>query len=96
MIARAIASKPSLLFFDEATSALDNRTQAHVAASLAALRATRVVIAHRLSTVLGADRIFVIANGELVQQGNYQTLAAEPGLFAELVRRQQTEGTPAA
>lgn len=88
MIARAIASRPRILFFDEATSALDNRTQAVVSLSLERLQATRVVIAHRLSTVINADRIFVIGAGELVQEGNYETLIAQPGIFADLAKRQ--------
>ena len=69
MIARAIVGKPRILLFDEATSALDNQTQAIVSRSLEGLKSTRVVIAHRLSTVINADRIFVIQNGELVQSG---------------------------
>ena len=88
MIARAIANRPRLLFFDEATSALDNRTQALVTKSLDALQATRVVIAHRLSTIMNADRIFVVSAGELVQEGNYETLINQPGVFGELAKRQ--------
>ena len=88
MIARAIANRPRILFFDEATSALDNRTQALVTQSLDSLQATRVVIAHRLSTIMNADRIFVVAAGELAQEGNYETLINQPGLFADLAKRQ--------
>jgi len=87
-IARAIVKKPPILFFDEATSALDNVTQAKVAQSLDNLKATRVVVAHRLSTIINADRIFVIARGKVVQQGTYKELMAEPGLFTDLVKRQ--------
>lgn len=88
LIARAIVSKPRILFFDEATSALDNRSQALVSASLERLQATRIVIAHRLSTIINADRIFVIDDGRVVQSGTYAELVKQRGLFAELVRRQ--------
>jgi ATP-binding cassette subfamily C protein len=88
LIARAVVSRPRIILFDEATSALDNRTQAVVGAALAGLRATRLVIAHRLSTVRHADRIYVLQGGRVVQQGRYDELAAQPGLFAELVGRQ--------
>ncbi|GAB6174403.1 hypothetical protein JCM15765_38810 [Paradesulfitobacterium aromaticivorans] len=88
LIARAVVSKPRIIFFDEATSALDNRTQAIVSRSLEGLKATRVVIAHRLSTIINADRIFVLDQGKLVQTGNYQELIRQEGLFAELAKRQ--------
>lgn len=88
MIARAIANKPRIIIFDEATSALDNRTQEIVSQSLETLQATRIVIAHRLSTISNADKIFVIDEGRIVQIGTYNELIAQPGLFAELARRQ--------
>ena len=88
LIARALVLKPSILIFDEATSALDNRTQAIVTASLNALRVTRILVAHRLSTIRGADRIYVIDGGRVVQQGAFDELAAAPGLFADLMKRQ--------
>ena len=88
LIARAIANKPRILLFDEATSALDNRTQAVVSESLERLQATRIVIAHRLSTIMNADRIFVMEDGRLVQSGKYNDLIQQPGLFAELAKRQ--------
>lgn len=88
LIARAIVTKPRILYFDEATSALDNRTQAIVSSSLDKLQATRVVIAHRLSTVVNADRIFVMQGGRIVQQGSYDELMKQGGLFAELAKRQ--------
>jgi NHLM bacteriocin system ABC transporter ATP-binding protein len=90
LIARALVGKPRLLLFDEATSSLDNRTQAIVSQSLAALNATRIVIAHRLSTVIGADRIIVMDRGQIVQTGNYAELMRAPGLFRELAERQLT------
>jgi len=88
LIARAVVSRPRILLFDEATSALDNQTQAVVSRSLEQLKATRVVIAHRLSTVRHADRIYVMQAGRVVQQGTYEELAEQPGLFADLVERQ--------
>ena len=88
MIARALVTKPRLVFFDEATSALDNPTQAIVTESLDRLRATRVVIAHRLSTIINAERIFVLDKGRVVQRGSYEELVDTPGMFRELVKRQ--------
>ena len=76
------------LDFDEATSALDNRTQATVMKSLEALNATRVVIAQRLSTVKAADRIYVLEDGRVAQQGSYDDLMSRPGLFKRLAERQ--------
>jgi len=87
-IARALVRRPRLLIFDEATSALDNRTQAIVSQSLERLAITRVVIAHRLSTVRQADQILVLESGQVRQQGSFDTLMAEPGLFAKLMERQ--------
>jgi NHLM bacteriocin system ABC transporter ATP-binding protein len=88
MIARALVTRPRIVFFDEATSALDNPTQAVVTESLDRLRATRIVIAHRLSTIINADRIFVLDEGRIVQSGSYAQLVDQPGMFHELVRRQ--------
>ena len=88
MIARALVTRPRIVFFDEATSALDNPTQAIVTDSLDRMRATRIVIAHRLSTIIKADRIFVIERGRIVQTGTYDELVAVPGLFHDLVKRQ--------
>ncbi|MEM6255944.1 MAG: NHLP bacteriocin export ABC transporter permease/ATPase subunit [Cyanobacteria bacterium P01_D01_bin.156] len=88
IIARALALNPKLLLLDEATSALDNRTQAIVSESLDRLNVTRVVVAHRLSTIRNADRIYVIKAGRVVQVGNFDELAKQPGVFAELIKRQ--------
>lgn len=90
LIARALALKPRILLFDEATSALDNRTQAIVSESLDKLQVTRIAIAHRLSTIRNAHRIYVLQAGRVVQQGTFQELAAESGLFAQLMARQMT------
>ncbi|MBE9157939.1 NHLP bacteriocin export ABC transporter permease/ATPase subunit [Nodosilinea sp. LEGE 06152] len=89
LIARALALRPRILLFDEATSALDNRTQAIVSESLERLRVTRIVVAHRLSTIRNADRIYVLEKGRLVQQGSFDQLATAEGLFSQLVKRQQ-------
>ena len=88
MIARAIVNKPRIILFDEATSSLDNETQSVVSQSLAQLNVTRVVIAQRLSTVMKADKIYVIDSGRVVESGNYQTLMAANGMFATLASRQ--------
>ncbi len=88
VIARALALKPRILLFDEATSALDNKTQAIVSEHLEKLRVTRIVIAHRLSTIRNADRIYVLQAGQVVQQGNFDELTSQPGLFAQLMARQ--------
>ncbi|MFF0431117.1 NHLP bacteriocin export ABC transporter permease/ATPase subunit [Streptomyces sp. NPDC004327] len=89
MIAQALIRRPRILFLDEATSALDNEAQRVVIESTRALHATRIVIAHRLSTVMGADRVIAMAEGRVVQQGTPAELLADPaGLFHELVRRQ--------
>jgi len=88
LIARALVSKPRILLLDEATSALDNVSQAVVLEGLTALKATRVVIAHRLNTVRDADRIVVLDRGRIVQQGTFAQLAAEAGPFAAMLSRQ--------
>ena len=89
MIARAIAPKPKILMFDEATSALDNITQKIVSDSLEKLKCTRIVIAHRLSTVKNCDRILVLDKGHIAEEGNYDDLISQHGIFASLVERQQ-------
>ncbi len=88
MIARALVHRPSILLLDEPTSALDNKTQDIVMKSLAGLNATRLVIAHRLSTVRAADRIIVLEGGQLVQQGSFDELINTEGPFAEMAKRQ--------
>ncbi|MEU6405057.1 NHLP bacteriocin export ABC transporter permease/ATPase subunit [Streptomyces sp. NPDC046985] len=89
MIAQALVRRPRILFFDEATSALDNDTQRIVMESTRKLNATRIVIAHRLSTVLDADRVVVLEDGRVAQQGPPAELLADTGgRLHELVRRQ--------
>lgn len=85
-IARAMLKDAPILILDEATSALDNATEARIQRALDALTANRTtfVIAHRLSTVRNADLILVLKDGELVEQGRYEDLVEQRGLFAEL------------
>jgi ABC-type multidrug transport system fused ATPase/permease subunit len=77
-----------MLLLDEATSALDNITQGTIVDYLENLRLTRILIAHRLTTIQGADRIIVIAGGRVAQQGTFEELVSQPGHFADLVQRQ--------
>ena len=89
-IARALLKDPRILILDEATSSLDSESEALVQAALEHLMAGRTtfVIAHRLATVLRADRIVVLDRGRIVQQGTHSALLAKPGLYRELYRRQ--------
>ena len=91
LIARALANNPRIVLFDEATSALDNITQEKVCESLEARNVTRVMIAHRLSTVKNCDKIYVMEKGEIVEEGNYDELMENKGLFYRLAERQKVE-----
>ena len=91
LIARAIAPKPRVLIFDEATSALDNVTQAKVSEALDKMDCTRIVVAHRLSTIRNCHRIIVLDNGKIIEDGNYDELMQKNGFFADLVARQRPE-----
>lgn len=88
LIARAIVGSPKILIFDEATSALDNITQAAVSSNLDKMHVTRIVVAHRLSTIKNCDRILVLKDGTVAEEGNYETLMARRGLFYALASRQ--------
>ena len=88
LLARALVGEPRILLLDEATSALDNVSQAAVLEQLAAMKATRIVIAHRLSTVRDADRIVVLEKGRIVEQGTFAGLARQHGPFAAMLARQ--------
>lgn len=88
LIARSLVHHPRIIVFDEATSSLDNETQAIVAKTLESMRATRIVVAHRLSTIEQADRILVMDKGEIVEDGTYEELMKQNGLFAQLAARQ--------
>ena len=93
MIARAVAPKPKILMFDEATSALDNLTQKQVSQALDRIKCTRIVIAHRLSTIRQCDRIIVLDKGKIIEDGSYEELIENNGVFAELVARQRLDDT---
>ncbi|WP_224241416.1 peptidase domain-containing ABC transporter [Hyalangium gracile] len=87
-LARALVHNPAVLLLDEATSALDAITESQVQQALASLRCTRIVIAHRLSTVVDADLILVMNDGQLVEAGRHEELLLRRGAYAELVRAQ--------
>jgi len=88
LLARALVGDPRILLLDEATSALDNVSQGKVLEGLEKLDATRLVIAHRLNTVRGADRIVVLDRGRVVQQGTFEALAEQRGTFSAMLARQ--------
>ena len=89
LIARALAGGPRMLLLDEATSALDNISQAAVVARLDSFAVTRIVVAHRLSTIERADLIVVLDQGKVVEQGTYADLVGAGGAFQRLVERQR-------
>jgi len=89
MIAGALAARPRILLLDEATSALDNLTQAVVMRTVMSYPGTRVVVAHRMSTVRDAHRIVVVADGGIAEEGTPTELLAAGGHFARLARRQE-------
>ena len=91
MIARALVTRPRILIFDEATSALDEISQAQVVRSLERLKSTRIIVAHRLSTVRMVDKIYVMEAGRIVQSGNFTELVAVDGPFKEMARRQMID-----
>ena len=87
-IARSVIGSQRIMLFDEATNWLDNENQAKVMRNLTALTSTRVVIAHRLSTLEQADRIYVLQAGRVVQSGSFSELMEVDGIFRELIKRQ--------
>ena len=97
-IARAILKRPRVLVFDEATSALDSRTEQLIQQTLAevAEHHTTLVIAHRLSTVVDADRILVLDQGRLREQGSHRELLGAEGLYAAMWDLQQRDDGPPA
>lgn len=92
-IARTLVKNPPILILDEATSALDSRTEADIQATLEAIEQgrTTIVIAHRLSTVVHADRIIVLEAGRVVEQGTHAELLRDGGIYAEMWARQAQE-----
>jgi len=91
-IARTILKNPSILIFDEATSALDSVSEKAVMEAIEAVSQGKssIVIAHRLSTVVNADRILVLDNGNVVEQGTHQALLAADGPYSRLWKMQQS------
>lgn len=90
-IARAIINKPRVLIFDEATSALDNITQKEVSNAIDALKCTRIVVAHRLTTIKNCSRVIVLEGGHIVEDGTYDELIKRNGVFADLVKQQRLD-----
>ena len=97
-IARTLLKNPPLMIFDEATSALDSANERAIQAELAqaAQGRTTLVIAHRLSTVVNAAQILVMAEGRIVERGTHPELLALDGRYAHMWRLQQTHGDTAA
>ena len=87
-IARSVIGSPRIMLLDEATNWLDNENQAKVMKNLTSLTSTRFVIAHRLSTLEQADRIYVLQAGKIVESGSFSELMEIDGVFGELVKRQ--------
>ena len=88
MLAGALVRNPRVILLDEATNWLDNETQASVMENIERLSVTRIVSAHRLSTIRRADRIYVLRNGQVVQRGSFDELMAEEGAFRDMALRQ--------
>ena len=87
-LARAVLKRPAILLLDEATSDLDAVTESKVLENLAAMKATRVIVAHRLSTVRDADQILVMEDGAIVEAGRHLELLALGGAYASLIAAQ--------
>jgi ATP-binding cassette subfamily B protein len=99
-IARALLRRPDLLVFDEATSSLDSLTEEEISRTIREVAASRdvmnILIAHRLSTVMHADRIFVLERGQVVETGRHQELLEQTGLYYAMWRQQVGERRPAS
>ena len=93
-IARVLAQDPSIIILDEATSALDAKTEYEVVKAIKDRGITCIVIAHRLSTIRRCDRILVLNQGRIIEDGTYDELIEKGGFFADLVARQRLD-TPA-
>ena len=90
-IARVLLKDPAILVFDEATSSLDSQSEKNILGALTRISTnkTTLVIAHRLSTVIDADRIIVLDQGRVKEQGDHEALIDADGLYAQLWRMQQ-------
>ena len=89
-IARVMLCLPPMLILDEATSSIDTRTEIRIQAAFARMMQGRTsfIVAHRLSTIREADVILVMKDGQIIEQGNHETLLAQNGFYAELYRSQ--------
>lgn len=92
-IARAILGKPEILIFDEATSALDNVSERHIQSAIDELMRshTVIIVAHRLTTIKNVDKIFVFDKGKIIQNGSFDELAAQDGMFKEMLSSYENE-----
>ncbi len=97
-IARTILKNPPILLLDEATSALDTQTEGEIQSELRAISRNRttITIAHRLSTIQDADRIVVLEDGAIVEDGTHDDLLSRDGRYAHLWNRQANEDAPLA
>ncbi|XP_062865489.1 ATP-binding cassette sub-family B member 6 [Trichomycterus rosablanca] len=98
-IARTILKAPQIILLDEATSALDTQTERNIQASLAkvCVNRTTIVVAHRLSTIIGADQILVLRDGQIAERGSHEQLLAKAGLYADMwLKQQQTSDSDSA
>ncbi len=90
-IAKALVAKPKILLFDEATSSLDNKTQDIVSTNIAKLNVTRIVLAHRFSTIKSADRIYVFDKGQIKESGTFEDLYKNKGSFYSYLKQQKLD-----
>ncbi|MDF2835618.1 MAG: multidrug transporter [Paenibacillus sp.] len=93
VLARAIIRKPSVLVLDEATSALDTDNERHIQEAIDRLKGsmTIIIVAHRLSTLRGADKVFILGQGKLIEQGDFSSLASDPaGYLGKSLKKQDT------
>lgn len=88
LLARAIAGNPKILILDEATRALDNVTQRNVVENLSKMKITKIVVAHRLSTLMRVDKIFVLDEGVIAEVGTYDELIRKKGAFYQFTKKQ--------